>query len=282
MSTTPELTVKKMKLRYAGACRACGVDLPAGEQAMYDRTHKAVTCLPCHAPVASAPGSPPVDPPRASAGTAGASARREHERRVARRQAKVRAAHPHVGGLILALRDDPQTTTAWAVGARGEELLAKRLDTLTTSGVRMLHDRRIPGSKANIDHIAVAPSGVFVIDAKRYRGRPRLQVDGGLFRPRTEKLMVAGRDCTKLVAGIRGQVHLVQLALAGSYAEVGVHGMLCFIEADWPLFGGAFSIDGFAVVSPAKAADRLVTAGPSPAEQVRSVHRRLAEVFPEA
>jgi len=55
MSTTPELTVKKMKLRYAGACRACGVDLPAGEQAMYDRTHKAVTCLPCHAPVVSAP-----------------------------------------------------------------------------------------------------------------------------------------------------------------------------------------------------------------------------------
>jgi len=32
----------------------------------------------------------------------------------------------------------------------------------------ILHDRRIPGSRANIDHIVVAPSGVWIIDAKRY------------------------------------------------------------------------------------------------------------------
>ncbi|MEO6532232.1 MAG: nuclease-related domain-containing protein [Pseudolysinimonas sp.] len=33
---------------------------------------------------------------------------------------------------------------------------------------RCLRDRRIPGSKANIDHVVRAPRGVFVIDAKRY------------------------------------------------------------------------------------------------------------------
>ena len=56
---------------------------------------------------------------------------------------------------MLALTNDPQSTTAWAIGARGEELLAKRLDGLADRGVRLLHDRRIPGSSASIDHIAV-------------------------------------------------------------------------------------------------------------------------------
>jgi len=40
---------------------------------------------------------------------------------------------------------------------------------------------------ANIDHIVVCPSGVVVIDAKRYRGRPSLQTQGGFFSPRVEK-----------------------------------------------------------------------------------------------
>jgi hypothetical protein len=37
----------------------------------------------------------------------------------------------------------------------------------------VLHDRAVPRGRANIDHIAVVPSGVWVIDTKRYRGRVR-------------------------------------------------------------------------------------------------------------
>ena len=108
---------------------------------------------------------------RAPASTLGSKATRE---------ARIRTAHPRIGGLVLALSADPQSTTAWAVGARGEELLATGLDGLAEQGVHALHDRRIPGSRSNIDHIAIAPSGVYVIDAKRYTGRPNLRVEGGL------------------------------------------------------------------------------------------------------
>ncbi len=52
----------------------------------------------------------------------------------------------------------------------------------------MLHDRRIPGSRANIDHIAIATSGVWVIDAKRYKGK--VQVSRPLFGQ--PKLTIAG------------------------------------------------------------------------------------------
>jgi hypothetical protein len=34
----------------------------------------------------------------------------------------------------------------------------------------MRHDLAIAGSAANVDHLVVGPTGVFVIDSKRYRG----------------------------------------------------------------------------------------------------------------
>jgi hypothetical protein len=49
---------------------------------------------------------------------------------------------------------------------------AKLLDS---RGVELLHDRRICGSRANIDHLAIGPGGVTVIDAKNYRGKVRTE-----------------------------------------------------------------------------------------------------------
>lgn len=57
----------------------------------------------------------------------------------------------------------------------GEERLGTRLNELADDSLRMLHDRRIPRSRANIDHLAVTRSGVFVIDAKKYKGRTEAQ-----------------------------------------------------------------------------------------------------------
>ena len=113
-------------------------------------------------------------------GVPGASARREFERRRLGREKRIRTAHPKLGGLIHALTDDPQSTKAWDVGAVGEERLGHRLNELMTETLRVLHDRRIPGTRTNIDHLAVTQTGVYVIDAKKYRGRPHLKVEGGI------------------------------------------------------------------------------------------------------
>jgi hypothetical protein len=42
-----------------------------------------------------------------SLGVAGAGARRDHGKRLERHHTRVRTAHPRLGGLIEALRDDP-------------------------------------------------------------------------------------------------------------------------------------------------------------------------------
>jgi Nuclease-related domain len=38
-------------------------------------------------------------------------------------------------------------------------------------GYQVFHDLAIPGSAANVDHLVIGPTGVFVIDSKRYHGQ---------------------------------------------------------------------------------------------------------------
>lgn len=58
----------------------------------------------------------------------GASLRREREKRVTAREGRVRAKHPRIGGLILAVTDEPASTRAFATGAVGEEKIAASLE----------------------------------------------------------------------------------------------------------------------------------------------------------
>lgn len=296
--------------------------IPVGTAAFYEATTKTVTCDECvsaetplvdppqgvDAPkssLASAPedldlavqeiGSEPSSvggrapaipakevPVAAVIGTAGASARGEHALRHQRRKERIRTAHPRIGGLILALSEDPQSTRAWETGAGGEERLAARLDADAGDTLRLLHDRRIPGTRANIDHIAITPSGVFVIDAKRYKGRPHLRVEGGLLRSRVEKVMVGTRDGTKLVDGVLRQVEIVQSMLLAEHPLIPVHGVLCFLDADWPLIGGDFTARGVYVVWPKKLQKHLQRSGEISPGELTASHQLLAERLPPA
>jgi hypothetical protein len=276
---------KRLNLRYAGVCRECADELPAGTRAVYEVASKTVRCLECPGPAAALPQTPTAEVPTEVAlepldGVAGFSARQEHQRRKAAREERIRALHPKLGGVILALSDDPQSTRAWAVGAHGEERLGRRLDTLAGPLVRVLHDRRIPASRANIDHVVICPSGVFVIDAKRYTGRPHLRTEGGLFSPGTEKLIVGSRDCSRLVDGVLKQAELVRRALAEPVTAV--VSVLCFVEADWPLIGGDFHTRDVYVTWPKKLAARISRPGQLTEPRIAAMQRRLAEAFPAA
>ena len=304
MSEPTDATTKRMKLRYAGVCRGCGAEVPAGVLAVYDKVAKNVTCVACVDPTTMAPVPVsatvpvvpvpvPVDEPEVVVGVAGASARREYERRkgnderhVAEWKERVRSKHPVLGGLMLAVADEPKHhgTRAWDVGAHGEEVFAASLDRLADAGLYFLHDRRIPPTRANIDHIVIAPTGVYIIDAKNYTGRAQLRVTDGIFSPRVEKLIVGRRDCTKLVAGVHKQVDRVSELLArdGIGQDVPVRGMLCFVEGDWPLLGGSFTVGGLDVLWPKKARKIITAPGTLGDDRLRVLHRHLAAEFPPA
>ena len=308
------VTVKAMRLRYAGTC-ACGAAVAAGTHAGYDSTaRKAVCpdCLPGRLAVLADAASPvPVEPDDVNSepdrlatleldgpatglepyaitiepvdsGRAGASAAAEYQRRAAKREQRIRSAHPRLGGLILALSDDPQSTRAWASGATGERVIGAKLDGLSGDGVLTLHDRRIPGTRANVDHIAIGPSGIFVIDAKRYNNaKVEIRSTGGWFSERIERLYVGGRDKTRLVTAMAGQVAVVMEALEDQpeLTDIPVTPVLAFVDALLPVVG-TLEIAGVPVVGPRKAAKIVRREGPLDVATRARLHRVLAEKLP--
>jgi hypothetical protein len=86
-------------------------------------------------------------------------------------------------GWGLRFRPSPDAV-AWRRGAAGERRTARLLDQLDRHGWAVLHDLAIPDSRANIDHLAIGPGGVLVIDSKQYRGRLQLDGSGRLWHGR--------------------------------------------------------------------------------------------------
>ena len=233
-------------------------------------------------PVEPPPLEPPPVEPATHPGVAGGSARAEHERRVAKHEARVRERHPRLGGLILALADEPQHARAWKTGAVGEERVGARLDGLAGDGVLALHDRRIPGTRANIDHLAIGPSGIFVIDAKRYvDAKIEVRRNGGFFSPVTERLFVGGRDQTKLIAGLASQVAAVYACLdgQGELEHVPVQPVLAFVDALFPLLGSVV-VAGVPVLGLKGTAKLVRREGPVGAEQRAALQALLASRLP--
>ncbi|WP_434992327.1 nuclease-related domain-containing protein [Arthrobacter sp. Ld5] len=71
---------------------------------------------------------------------------------------------------------------AWLAGAEGEARVGEQLRRLELQGWKILHDVHWPGRpKANLDHVAVGPGGVLIIDAKNWSGDVRLR-DGVLYQ----------------------------------------------------------------------------------------------------
>ncbi|MGH9920474.1 MAG: nuclease-related domain-containing protein, partial [Nitrososphaerales archaeon] len=248
-----------------------------------------------HAPYGSTrPGPAPAvtsgEPDTASApdlgrldlGVPGRSAQRKHDRLSARREQRCRSKHPLIGGALLSMFGDPQTTRAWADGARGESIVGARLDALARSGVITLHDRRVPRSRANIDHIALAAAGIYVVDAKyRERGRVEERSSGTIFRPGPSQLYVGRRNRTPMVRKMAVQVAHVTRALGDlpEAAAVPIQSVLAFVNADWGFFPSPIKIDEVLVVWP-KQLDKVVSRpGPLGPRQLACIAERLCEAL---
>lgn len=68
-------------------------------------------------------------------------------------------------------------------GQVGEQLTAKLLDAQAASGgFTVLHDLRIPHSKANVDHVVVAGRRVWVLDSKLWKAGFYITIAGRTYR----------------------------------------------------------------------------------------------------
>jgi hypothetical protein len=223
-------------MRYPALCSMCGTGIEPGLRAAWDRDSRVATCEACVYGTADPYAAPMRNRP-------GASALREGERR--------------------------RNGETWTIGGEAERTVGNLLNGMR--GVLALHDRQMPGSKANIDHVAVAPSGVWVIDTKRYTGRvERNHRRGG-------RLEVAGRNRTKLVEQVHRQVGVVTTCLDG--LGIPIQGVLCFVDGRLPFLMSRFKVDGVMITTPEALERRIMRSGPLSPEAMRAAHDTLDLTF---
>ena len=109
------------------------------------------------------------------------------------------------------------------------------LDSAADAGVLALHDRRMPGRRGRLAHLALGPGGVYVIDVVRAKhASVVVRVDDEL-DPDTPELVVGGRPMTQAVSAARGRVAIVRGVLDEvELTTVPATGVLCFVDAAVP------------------------------------------------
>ncbi|NMO23196.1 NERD domain-containing protein [Pyxidicoccus fallax] len=113
---------------------------------------------------------------------------------------------------------------AWDAGARGEQHVGRLLNPLRADGWFVMHDLKVSRGGTNVDHLAIGPSGVFVIDTKNVQGSvwvggPNIKVNG-FSKDYVEKL--------------EAQALLVRQALLEEtdWDSLWVQGLLVFVKPD--------------------------------------------------
>ncbi len=107
-------------------------------------------------------------------------------------------------------------------GLHGERAVEQALEPLTRLGWRLLSDRAIPRSPANIDHLLVGPPGIVVVDSKAHSGPVRLAPSGDL--------LVRGRPFRRERDAVLGYAAGAQQAAWRSGWRAPALPMLCFSQ----------------------------------------------------
>ena len=74
--------------------------------------------------------------------------------------------------------DKLRESRMWRRGYEGERVIGELLEDGLSDKYHVFNDVKFPGRKANIDHIVVGPSGIFVLDTKNWRGTVAWAEDG--------------------------------------------------------------------------------------------------------
>ncbi|MFE7105615.1 nuclease-related domain-containing protein [Streptomyces sp. NPDC057575] len=128
-----------------------------------------------------------------------------------------------------------QEAGRYAVAAEAEQRTAERIDPLRREGWVVLHDLALPTGRANIDHLAISPTGVVIMpDTKRWTARYRVRTSGG-------RLFHGDRDVTDRLNGLRHEASTVSRVL-------GVPVIPLVVMDGAPIEGGELVFDGIRIV----------------------------------
>ncbi len=178
--------------------------------------------------------------------------------------------------------DDPQQIDGWSSKSPGQQRLAMELtDALDGSGV-VLHSRTFAGTRLGIDHLVVAPTGIWVIDARADEGRIEWRDHGDAHRP-DRRLYVGGADETHSIGPLAHKVASLRRALEPcGFAGAPVTTAVCFADADFALRAEPFRIIGTWVSWSRRLTELVLEQELFSVEAIQIVAEQLASTLPPA
>ena len=146
--------------------------------------------------------------------------------------------------------------------------------TLGESVLFLLNRRRGTNrEQGDVDIVAVAPTGVWVIDPRRYAGKK--------VRAHDDTFVVDGRRRSELAASMSCQVAAVQAAvLRGPVPDAPVSALHCFVDANLPFRG--LTVGGVDATTIRGTRKRLQQPGTLDAVYRTGLHAHLGLEFPSA
>ncbi len=244
---------KPLELSF-GSCGTCGLPINARQVGWYSPEFHEIRCSSCGdsdvLAVDMEDSTPAQDP------VAGSAALRE--------------AHS---------RNDPN----WRKGAIGEYLMSLMLQEHLRTDATFLNDRAIPNAKNNVDHIVVAPSGVWAIDAKKWGG----VID---YRPPNskrvrERLFVDGVDQTRKIEEVYD--FLIPIVQVIGDRNIRVRPAMAFVEAEYTfrlgirlLIKGPLVHDGVMLADPRRLIRKINREGPLDAPAISRITSWLNAQLP--
>jgi hypothetical protein len=111
----------------------------------------------------------------------------------------------------------------WRRGAEGERRTARLLDRLTGDGFVVFHDLAVPDSPANVDHLVIGPTGLFVIDSKQWTGSVQQGADGLVWHNhyRLDRTLETARWEADTIGRLLGTPAVALLCVHGAHVQGG-------------------------------------------------------------
>jgi hypothetical protein len=148
-------------------------------------------------------------------------------------------------------------------------------------GVLTLHQRRVPGQRARVEHLAISKSGVCVVDVKDFRNATvELRPTGAAGS--TVDLVVGGRVMTTAAAATARRVAAIRSVLAAAgLDDVPVTGALCFVGGLLPPGATELSVCGIHVLRPSSLTALVTRDGALDHEHLLTLREYLAGQLPD-
>jgi hypothetical protein len=161
------------------------------------------------------------------------------------------------------------------LGRHADRDLPSHLQRELNGMAGVLHDTRLPGMNHTLDHLVVAPSGIWLIDTVHIHGRITKRDVGTRHDPEL-RLMLDGVDRSALVDSL-GILRHARHSIASMQFGVEVQTAMCLIDATWPMSARPFKVRNHWIIWPRALTDKIRSSGLVPIKTAHAIADVIAE-----